>query len=315
MLPAHAVPRGPWLRVEKTRWQRKYRWGGEKFAPAPADEMLELGVAIEIAELRVHGQAHGTVLVEAFAPDAARQEQLLRSAVADLWHDCPAHLLKPDQSCGYPRWIGRFGGGENRLQELIPAEYKYLTEQFVANEAMGEKRVALFVSLTAGLAATAVLAQEKLEAAFSAEIPAVLAGVNLAWLLIGLVTFQRIVHRNTETDKLTAQLDRLRRWYVGKDNEIGLSYLPYDPYGAPRRRKGLSLFTGNGGYAELVGLINAIVAAALGWQLVEHAVGYVRDSPAELPESSAYWAPIAALVAGVVAWQWLDRMARRHYGS
>jgi len=314
LVSAYGVPRGPWLTVAKTRWQRKYRWEGEKFAPAPAGDMIELGVAIEIAELRLQGRPYSTVLVECYAPDAPRQEELLNAAVDLLWRACPTHLLKPERSYGYPRWIGRFGG-ENKLQELIPADYKYLTEQFVSNEAMGEKRVALFVSLTAGLGAAAVLAQEKLEAASSDGIPAVLVGVNLAWLLLGVVTLQRIVHRNTETDKVKAQLDRLRRWYVGVGDEVGLSYLPYDPYGAPRRRKGLSLFKGNGGYAELVGLINAMVAAALGWQLVEYAVGYVRDMPTDLPAASVLYAPAAALLVGIAAWMRQDRLALRHYGS
>jgi len=45
--PAFAVPRGPWRKVAKKRWQRKYRWDRAKFIPVPAKEFLEIGATFE----------------------------------------------------------------------------------------------------------------------------------------------------------------------------------------------------------------------------------------------------------------------------
>jgi hypothetical protein len=51
-----------------------------------------------------------------------------------------------------------------RVKELMAMEYEYLTQQFIANEEMGEKRVNLFLTLSAGLGAAALVAADKLDA-------------------------------------------------------------------------------------------------------------------------------------------------------
>jgi hypothetical protein len=103
---------------------------------------------------------------------------------------------------------GRDPGGP-RIHELVKLEFEHVTSQFTANEEMGEKRVALFVSLTAGLGAAAVLAGDKLGPAQALSSSGIFIAVNVAWLLFGYLTFLRIVQRNVTTDRYKAQLRQL----------------------------------------------------------------------------------------------------------
>jgi hypothetical protein len=165
---------------------------------------------------------------------------------------------------------GRDPGGP-RIHELVKLEFEHVTSQFTANEEMGEKRVALFVSLTAGLGAAAVLAGDKLGPAQALSSSGIFIAVNVAWLLFGYLTFLRIVQRNVTTDRYKAQLRRLRRWFVAERDAGARVLLPYDPYGSPDpERAGLTFsgrHGGKGGYAELVALIDAAIGGGLAWQI------------------------------------------------
>jgi hypothetical protein len=196
---------------------------------------------------------------------------------------------------------------EQRVHELMTLEYEHVSDQFVANEEMGEKRVALFVSLTAGLGAAAVLGGEKLGGDRLPALPGLLIAVNAAWLLFGYLTFVRIVQRNITTDRYKAQLRQLRRWFVGEDDEVARALLPYDPYGPPDAgRAGLQFSArrgGKGGYAELIALITAAIGGGLAWQVV-HLVLALRLHD--------HWTvhPIALLVGVVAARHTWSRLAR-----
>ncbi len=98
-------PAGPWRAIKKKRWQRKYKWDGRTFTPAPWESILTRGTAIEMTKLEVDGREDGTVLVEAFGPDAPQQEKLLAIAVEYLWREYPGPALDPGQSYGYSRWL------------------------------------------------------------------------------------------------------------------------------------------------------------------------------------------------------------------
>jgi len=206
---------------------------------------------------------------------------------------------------------------DKKLHELISAEYKYLTEQFIANEEMGEKRVALFVSLTAGLGAAAVLAREKLANGSSVSFPEVFVAVNVAWLLFGYLTFLRIIHRNVTTDKYKRQLRKLREWFVEEGDAAARVLIPYDPYGPPdKRRKGLTFCGtkgGNGGYAELVGLINSVIAGTLGWQVTHYAIDLVSAVRTGAAREGNLFALVIAMLVAWFAWKWQGRHAKQRY--
>jgi hypothetical protein len=164
--------------------------------------------------------------------------------------------------------LGEDNGRQAKREELIRLEYANLTAQFVANEEMGERRVALLVTLTAGLGAAAGFAHEKLG---GQGFPELWLGVNVAWLLFGYLTFLRILKRNKATDFYKARLRALRQWFVEAGDEELRRKLPFDPWNEEREsRAGLRFRMsrgGTGGYAELVAFVNSMTAGALGWQV------------------------------------------------
>lgn len=155
-----------------------------------------------------------------------------------------------------------------RLNELMRMEFANLTAQFQANEEMGEKRVALLVTLTAGLGAGAGFVHEHLGAK---GLPELWLLVNAAWLLFGYLTLLRILQRNAVAERYKRNLRKLRQWFVEERDADGRRHLPFDPHGPEETpRSGLRFFAasgGRGGYAELVAFVNSITAGALGWQL------------------------------------------------
>jgi hypothetical protein len=99
-------PDGPWITVHKQRRQRKYEWRNE-FVPQSANDMLDVGVAMEITRLAVRGRRYATALVESFAADEPGQAALLDRAVENLLRDFPSSLAARELSYGYPCWLNR----------------------------------------------------------------------------------------------------------------------------------------------------------------------------------------------------------------
>lgn len=201
-------------------------------------------------------------------------------------------------------------GRQAKREELIRLEYANLSAQFVANEEMGERRVALLVTLTAGLGAAAAFAHEKLG---GQAFPEMWLGVNVAWLLFGYLTLLRILKRNKATDFYKARLRALRQWFVDEGDEALRRSLPFDPWNEEREaRAGLRFRMsqgGTGGYAELVAFVNAMTAGALGWQMT-----YWPQQADARQHAPVRWAAlgVAALFAWLW-WRWQARLAERYY--
>ena len=53
--------------------------------------------------------------------------------------------------------------------------------------------------------------------------------VLLVILLFGIITLKRVLTRNLTSDDTKDSLDRIRRYFAGKDKKI-LGYLPFDPF-------------------------------------------------------------------------------------
>jgi hypothetical protein len=198
-------------------------------------------------------------------------------------------------------------------KDLLVLDYEYLTEQLIANEEMGEKRVGLFVSLTAGLGAAAVLVLEKFGDGGATSHHELFFVVNVAWLLFGYLTFSRIIHRNVTTDDIKRQLDCIRGWFVAESDSPTLrDHLPYDPDKPFVHRTGLKFFRGKGGYAELVALINAVLTGAVGWQAFHYLVGLPLVPKGDDAFVKALAIEVAS-IAAIVVWQWQSREAAKHY--
>ncbi len=209
------------------------------------------------------------------------------------------------------------GSDDRKLHELVVLEYKYITDQFLKNEEMGEKRVALFVSLTAGLGAAAIIAKEKIGPLGTVSFPEVFLLVTAAWFLIGHLTFLRIVNRNKATDKLKGQLDVLRQWFVEEGDAAARRILPYNPYAEMVPRSELRLFSGRGGYAELVALINSFIVGTFAWQ-ISRIIANVIGCVTSLVQNS--WL-LRFLLLGIAllvvwrAWKWYVGRTQELYSS
>lgn len=305
-----ALPAGPWVTVGKRRWQRKYDWADGALNPVAPKSRVDSGAVVEIVELELGGRPYSSLLIESYAADEPAQERILRAAIEQLMRNFPEPRPGMTQSYGYPFWLARLAGDAfgidrrgARVDALMTLEHEHLSAQFMANEDMGEKRVSLFFSLTAGLGAAAILAWEKLGGNAPAVYAELFIAVTGVWLMFGYLTFLRIVRRNAITDKYKRQFRALRSWFVERADIVACSLLPYNPYGEPDRfHEGLSFHGGSGGYAEFVGLINSVIAGALAWQLT-HYSGSNRSMAALL----------VAVAAALAVWMAQGSLARKVY--
>ena len=144
---------------------------------------------------------------------------------------------------------------KRNADEFLLAEYRYLTESLWRNEETGERRVNFFISLvTAVIGALVAFATTKESALDPGLIKAITIYAVLALFLLGLVTLQRLVKRNLVTDGYKRSMDTIREHYKQADGRL-TSYAPFPPI--PSRKPG------QGGLAEMVSLINSLLAAAL----------------------------------------------------
>jgi hypothetical protein len=319
-----AIPDGPWVTVSKQRWQRKYKWGNRQFSVVPGkdvkDTILDRGAAIEITKLEVSGHPYSTVLIEAFAPAMKEQEEILSLAVEHLWHSFPEPKPSIDQSYGYPRWLATLQGNaigserrEERLNSLFTVEHEHLSAQFISNEEMGETRVTLFLTLSAGLGAAVLLAWEKLESNSFVDISILLLAITLLWSVFGYLTFLRMVNRNATTDEYKRQFRNLRSWFVEPRDMRAREILPYDPYERYDVHTGLSLWRGKGGYAELVALLNSFLTGAIGWQAVNLVLQRPQFGTNEIMSAGDLVLGFIAAALGLLAWLGQSWMASRMY--
>jgi len=146
-------------------------------------------------------------------------------------------------------------------KELLIKDLENWCASFWKNEEAGERRLQFMVTLvTAVMAGLVGLYQYSLqhsppdEAARllrSAALPA-LAGL----LLLGFVTYLRMVRRNAVTDGYKERADSVRRRVLGKAEFEAL-------YPKPPGRSGMLGRVANGGLAVVTAVLNSFVAALL----------------------------------------------------
>lgn len=143
-------------------------------------------------------------------------------------------------------------------KDLLLADLEHFGESLWRNEELGEKRLTFFVTLVTAVSAglTALAAIE--DVAF-AEVRAAAGIALLVLLVLGLVTYLRMLKRNRVTDQYKARLRVIRETYVrlcASDDAAALA-----GYGALPPQRGWTL--PGGGYAETIGTINGVLLAAL----------------------------------------------------
>jgi hypothetical protein len=98
----------------------------------------------------------------------------------------------------------------DRVTEFLLAEHRYLADSFWRNEETGEKRVNFFITLvTAVLAALVALASNR-GSLSSEQISRFAFAACLGLLVVGVLTFRRLLKRNGAADKYKAGMDVIR---------------------------------------------------------------------------------------------------------
>jgi len=142
-------------------------------------------------------------------------------------------------------------------EKFLLAEYTALSASFWRNEETGEKRVNYLITLVTAVLAALVTLATKQGALSDAQIAWTAFAACLALLAVGILTFLRMLRRNAVTDEYKHALDEIRDRFRRLDGSALLEgYEPFIPAGRAHRR------LGRGGLAELVGVVNSVVAAS-----------------------------------------------------
>jgi len=176
------------------------------------------------------------------------------------------------------------------MKALLLADLEHFGESMWRNEEVGEKRFGFFLTIITAVAG-GLVALASSEGRLSAPELQLLRDMSiLALLLIGELTYLRMVQRNRVTDEYQDTLTYIRNRYVSLCPGAG-------EYSVPEgrgKRKSLLQQVFKAGYVETIGTINsALIAAGL--------------------LLSLQWAPGAAAGAGGVAMMlhWLPAVLRK----
>src|SRR5215475_4311010 len=115
------------------------------------------------------------------------------------------------------------GERDEKFEEFLIAEHEQLSEAFLRNEEDGEKRVTFLITLAGG--AGAVLAFLHEDERWRGDL---FVSFGLAALLIlGFVTYLRVINRNLAADSYLDGLNRVRRYFLEHTTTPrAIEYLP-----------------------------------------------------------------------------------------
>jgi len=152
------------------------------------------------------------------------------------------------------------------FKDLLLKDYDYRSEAMWKNEQGGETRVNLFigfVTLAVGLG-SALVKESDLD--FGQLLLVVLVGLVVV-LVVGCVTFQRMITRNINTDQAKVQLDVIRQTFKDHFADEGAftQYTLFPTAHKPDRKSNARRF---GGLAHTVGAINALLCAGIATVIV-----------------------------------------------
>jgi hypothetical protein len=179
-----------------------------------------------------------------------------------------------------------------RVADLLLAEHREAYAMYRHSEELGERRVNFFITLTtAVIAALAIRVEGVTE---RGEVDVLFFMFLPALLLFGVLTLRRIILRNQRSSRQLRAVHRISAYFVKSGSEACAHLEFFDPerQSFGRERKWSQLFTaGNGGLAETVSLMNALLLSFL--------VGLIVYETAK-DETAAFLAGAGALVAAWV---------------
>ena len=167
----------------------------------------------------------------------------------------------------------------DNLKDLFIADLEHFGQSLWRNEEIGEKRFNFFLTLVTAVVAGLATLQASERKLPPNALTAITNGALAGLLLLGVLTYLRLLHRNRVTDQYQRTLKHIR----GKLLDLNQPSTGYDvpqPLDA-RRWKWF-----RGGLAETVGAIEAVLLCAL---LVFNSIGLC-------------WAGAISLLILIVAW-------------
>jgi len=180
-------------------------------------------------------------------------------------------------------------GPKGHSVNFLLAEYQSHGDEFRRSEQVGETRVNFFVTVTTAVLAALAIREEGIWAGGAVD-PIFFYGLG-ALLLFGVVTLMRLIRRNLESHKQLRAMNRIRRYFTDRDEEIRrhLYYEPRDdrPY---RKKEWSQIFSlGTGGLVETVSLVNGLIVAALCALLAVSSSGWIVGGVLGLVGFIAAW--------------------------
>ena len=164
--------------------------------------------------------------------------------------------------------LGGIGTSPDDFAALVLAEYGHAAESLLHNEEDGEKRASFFVAVAAGAGGVLTVVLGKDAAMRPADVNPLVVLMLLVVLLLGYLTFMRLVHRNRVTDGYKQGLHRTRRYFLMGPTDARRAFLAFDPYQVPRRQAPSWRRIGRGGWLETVAAVESLIAGALAATLV-----------------------------------------------
>jgi putative (di)nucleoside polyphosphate hydrolase len=171
-------------------------------------------------------------------------------------------------------------GDEDKSTEFLLAELEHFGESLWRNEEVGEKRFNFFLTLVTAVISGLVALHAQEKPLLSSAVRLQITGGALDGLLVlGLMTYLRMLHRNRVTDEYKKTLTYIRGKLAELNPAVGHHHVPLKFEGW--RRKWL-----RGGLAETVGALEALLVCSL---LLVYAVPLVLVIPVSLATFGILW--------------------------
>ncbi len=144
-------------------------------------------------------------------------------------------------------------------EDFLLAEYQHFSESFWRNEERGEKIVNFFITITTAIiSGIIILVTNEQEIFPQSKIKVIVIAALFATLMLGLVTFIRIIKRNHVTDEYKHIIEYLRDQFIVNASSNQEKYkLPFDD---SSQKPG---FWCLGGLAITVAVTNSILFTAI----------------------------------------------------
>lgn len=195
--------------------------------------------------------------------------------------------------------MAKSGRGARELgesAEALLAEHDRLSALYLHNAEMGEKRTSLYLTVISG--GIAILVGLGQFGADTAVLRWPAFGLLAVLLLIGLLTFQRLIERRIRGTEYLRAINRIHRYFVDRDPDLG-------PYFYWPACDDLPAFASRGatmeGLRDLIALLNSLfIGVLLGQVLAVLLAGRLVGIAAAV-----------GLVTAVLSWTWHQAYERR----